>query len=207
MIQLLNLCIFLSLFAKLANADFNVSRGLMTLSDQTDLICCHKDQVMCFFYADSRNIGQQNSSDNCCKLTVSGEQLLQGKVGEELRTTISVHCEPKSDYKMNRNVTITVWRISLTGKYTLVFLVILETLILLTLLILIIIYIIYLTKKQGYRQKFHPVSYRTQVANTDNQDADSVIVEAQEEKTEIVEDELLYATVNHSGAAENNMFL
>ncbi|XP_016365644.1 uncharacterized protein LOC107706450 [Sinocyclocheilus rhinocerous] len=191
-----------SLFTKLANADFNAGLGVMTLSDRTDLTCCHWDKAMCFFYADSRNIGQQNSSDNCCKLTVSGEQLLQGKAGEELQTTIIVHCELKADNKMSQNVTITVWRISLSGKYILIFLVILGTLILLSLLISIILCIIYVTKEQGYRQKFHPA--RTQVMDNDNQDANSGTVEVQEEKTETVEDELLYATVNHSGAGENS---
>ncbi len=91
--------------------DFNFSLGVMTLSDWTDLTCCHFDQATCFFYTDSRNISQINSSDNCCKLTVSGEQLLQGKAGEELQTTIIIHCELSADNKMSQNVTITVWRI------------------------------------------------------------------------------------------------
>ncbi|KAK7143444.1 hypothetical protein R3I93_014565 [Phoxinus phoxinus] len=71
------------------------------------------------------------------------------------------------------------------------FVLILGTLILLSLLvfifIIIFICILYMTKKQGYRQ---------------NQSANSGTVEVQAEKTEIVEDEVLYATVNHSGAGE-----
>ncbi len=91
--------------------DFNFSLGVMTLSDRTDLTCCHLDQATCFFYADSRSIGQQNSSDNCCKLTVSGGQLLQGKAGEKLQTTVIVRCKLKADNETSQNVTITVWRI------------------------------------------------------------------------------------------------
>lgn len=92
--------------------DFNFSLGVMTLSDRTVLTCCHLDQATCFFYTDSGNISQLNSSDNCCKLTVSGKELLQGKAGEELQTTVIVHCELKADNKTSQNVTITVWRIS-----------------------------------------------------------------------------------------------
>ncbi|XP_039543875.1 uncharacterized protein LOC120490635 isoform X2 [Pimephales promelas] len=140
----------------------------------------------CFFYAGSRNIGHRNSSEHCCKLTVSGEELLLGKAGEELQTTIIVHCKSKPEDKMGQNVTITVWRLSF---FRFVFLV-LGTLIVLSLLIIFIIIficILYMTKKQGYGQ---------------NQIANSGTVEVQAEKTEIVEDELLYATVNHSGASE-----
>ncbi|XP_077089110.1 uncharacterized protein LOC143740877 [Siphateles boraxobius] len=99
--------------------------------------------------------------------------------------TIIVHCKRKPEDKMSQNVTITVWRLSL---FHFLFLV-LGTLILLTLLIFIVVFIciLYRTKKQGYRQ---------------NQSANSGTVEVQAEKTEIVEDELLYATVNHSGAGE-----
>ncbi|XP_056119065.1 uncharacterized protein LOC130096544 isoform X2 [Rhinichthys klamathensis goyatoka] len=182
MIQLLNL---LSLTAKLSNADISVSLGVITLSGWNDLTCCGLDQAIpqCVFYAESRNIGHRNSSEHCCKLTVSGEELLLGKAGKELQTTIIVHCKSKPEDKMSQNFTITVWRLSL---FHFVFLV-LGTLILLSLLIFIIVFIciLYMTKKQGYRQ---------------NQSANSVEVQA--EKTEIVEDELLYATVNHSGASE-----
>ncbi|XP_043076656.1 uncharacterized protein LOC122326052 isoform X2 [Puntigrus tetrazona] len=169
----------------------------MTLSDRMDLTCCPRDQAMCLFYADSAVIGKQNSSDNCCKLTVSGEQLLLGKTGTELRTTVTVRCD-----KIKQNVTVTVWRLSVSGKYTLIFLVILGTLILLCLLISISVCIIYATKKKGYKQKFH--SARNQVMDNDNQDANSGTAEVQEGKTEIVEDELLYATVNYLGAGENS---
>ncbi|XP_067280134.1 uncharacterized protein [Pseudorasbora parva] len=183
MIQLLNLCIFLSLTAKLSNADFSASLVVVTFSGRTELTCCDWEQ--CFFYAESRNIGHRNSSDRCCKLTVSGEELLQGKAGVELRTTIIVHCKNKPDDKMSQNVTITVWRLSLVRF---VFLVKLGTLILLPLLIFItFICVFYMTKKQGYRQ---------------NQRGNSG-VKVQVEETEIVEDEPMYATVNHSGAGEN----
>ncbi|KAI2651400.1 Protocadherin beta-1 [Labeo rohita] len=155
----------------------------MTLSDRTDLTCCHLNQSTCIFYADSRNISQQNSS--CCKLTISGEKLVRGKAEGKHRTTVIVRCEGE-DYNKSQNVTITVWRISLSGKYILVLLLILGSLILLSLLLSIIICIIYLIKKQ------------------DNQDANSGTVEVQDEKTEITDDELLYATVNHSGAGENS---
>lgn len=40
--------------------------------------------------------------------------------------------------------------------------------------------------------------------DNDNQDANSGTVKVEEEKTENLEDELLYATVNHSGAGENS---
>lgn len=199
---MIQLGIFLILFTKLANADFNAGLGVMTLSDRTNLTCCHREQATCLFYADSRTIGYQNSSDNCCNLTVSGEKLLQGKAGVELRTTIIVHCYLNTDNKTSQNVTITVWRISLSGKYTLIFLVIMGTLILLSLLISIIICVIYVTKIQGYKQKSQPV--RTQVMDNDNQDANSSTAEVEEEKTEVVENELLYATVNYSGAGEKS---
>ncbi|XP_059382257.1 uncharacterized protein LOC132117175 isoform X2 [Carassius carassius] len=199
---MIQLGIFLILFTKLANADFNVGLGVMTLSDRTNLTCCHREQATCLFYADSRKLGYQNSSDNCCILTVSGEQLLQGKDREEFRTTIIVHCKLNNDNKTSQNDTITVWRISHSGKYTLIYLVIMGTLILLSLLISIIICVIYVTKKQGYKQKLQPA--RTQVMDNDNQDANSSTVEVEEEKTEVVENELLYATVNYSGAGENS---
>ncbi|XP_050948385.1 uncharacterized protein LOC127152034 [Labeo rohita] len=198
---MMRLVLFLSLFGELANADFSVSLRVMTLSDRTDLTCCHLNQSTCIFYADSRNISQQNSS--CCKLTISGEKLVRGKAEGKHRTTVIVRCEGE-DYNKSQNVTITVWRISLSGKYILVLLLILGSLILLSLLLSIIICIIYLIKKQGNSGKFYPVSYRTEVMDTDNQDANSGTVEVQDEKTEITDDELLYATVNHSGAGENS---
>lgn len=189
MIQLLNLCTFLSLTAKLSNADISVSLGVMTeLSGQTELTCCVQDQNIsqCFFYAESRNIGHQNSSDHCCKLTVSREKLLEGKDGEELRTTIIVYCTSKPGNRTSQDVTITVWRLSV---FCFVFLIILGTLTLLSLLTFIIfICIICKTKNQENKQ---------------NQSASSGTA-VLEEKTEIVEDELLYATVNHSAAGENS---
>ncbi|XDV38665.1 hypothetical protein PO909_008020 [Leuciscus waleckii] len=131
----------------------------------------------------NQETSHRNSSERCCKLTVNGEELLQGKAGEELRTTGIGHCKSKPEDKMSQNVTITVWRLS-PFRFAFLFL---GTLILLSLLIFIIIFIciIYMTKKQGYRQ---------------TQSANSGTVEVQAEKTEIVEDELLYATVNQSGA-------
>jgi len=93
--------------------DLSISLGEITLSGWTDLTCCDFEQALpqCFFYAGSRNIGHRNSSEHCCKLTVSGEELLLGKAGEELQTTIIVHCKSKPEDKMGQNVTITVWRL------------------------------------------------------------------------------------------------
>ncbi|KAK9955313.1 hypothetical protein ABG768_015195 [Culter alburnus] len=169
------------------------------LSGRTELTCCDRDQNIsqCFFYAESRKIGHQISSDHCCKLTVSREELLKEKGGEELRTTIIVNCTSKPGNKTSQDVTITVWRLSV---FRFVFLVILGTLTLLSLLTFIIfICIIYKTKNQDSRSIKRPF-YR----NKQNQSANSGTVEVLEEKTEIVEDELLYATVNHSAAGENS---
>ncbi|XP_067232683.1 uncharacterized protein [Chanodichthys erythropterus] len=180
MIQLLNLCTFY----------ISVSLGVMTeLSGHTELTCCDRDQNIsqCFFYAESRKIGHDNSSDHCCKLTVNSKELLKEKGGEELRTTITVNCTSKPGNRTSQDVTITVWRLSV---FRFVFLVILGTLTLLSLLTFIIfICIICKTKNQENKQ---------------NQSANSGTVEVLEEKTEIVEDELLYATVNHSAAGENS---
>lgn len=94
--------------------DISVSLGVMTLSGlKTELTCCNQDQNIsqCIFYAEERNIGQQNSSDHCCKLTVSREELLKGKAGEELRTTIIVRCMSEPHNKTSQDVTVTVWRL------------------------------------------------------------------------------------------------
>ncbi|XP_068072280.1 uncharacterized protein [Danio rerio] len=196
MIQLSNLCILLSLTAELAKADLSVSAEVLTLSDWTDLTCCNHNQTIshCLFFADSRDIGQQNSSGDCCKFTVRGEKL-QGKT-EELQTTVTVQCTSKPDNNMSQNVTISVWRIFLSGKRILAIMVISGILILLSFLI-IFISIIYITTNQGYGQKLY--SARAQEMDNDNQGANSGSAEGQ-----IVEDELLYATVNHSGAGENS---
>lgn len=94
--------------------DISVSLEVMTeLSGRTELTCCDRDQNIsqCFFYAESRKIGHQISSDHCCKLTVSREELLKEKGGEELRTTIIVNCTSKPGNKTSQDVTITVWRL------------------------------------------------------------------------------------------------
>ncbi|ROL47548.1 hypothetical protein DPX16_13263 [Anabarilius grahami] len=80
------------------------------LSGRTELTCCDRDQNIsqCLFYAESRNIGLQNSSDCCCKLTISREELLKGKAGEELRTTIIFYCRSEPRNKTSQVVTITI---------------------------------------------------------------------------------------------------
>ncbi|XP_056302815.1 uncharacterized protein LOC130214959 [Danio aesculapii] len=193
MIQLSNLCIFLSLAAELAKADLSVSAGVLTLSEWTDLTCCNHNQTIshCLFFADSENIGQQNSSGSCCKFTVRGEKL-QGK-SEEFQTTVTVQCTSKPDNNTSQNVTISVWRIFLSGKRFLAYIVISGILILLSFLI-IFICIIYMTRNQGYGQQL----YSARAQEMDN-GANSGSAEGQ-----IVEDEMLYATVNHTGAGENS---
>ncbi|XP_051955464.1 uncharacterized protein LOC127624671 isoform X3 [Xyrauchen texanus] len=90
---------------------------------------------------------------------------------------------------------------ALSGEQTLVVLVILGTLILVFLL-MIITQIVYMAKQQGCRRKFSPA--RAQNLDTGTQDANPGPAEKQETvKTEVVEDELLYATVNH--LAENSV--
>ncbi|XP_051537545.1 uncharacterized protein LOC127431239 [Myxocyprinus asiaticus] len=200
MIQLLHLCIFFGHFANITNAAqaITVSLGMMTLTDQTKLTCCHQGQTIsdCFFYIDSSvSIGKHISPYYCCELVVSGKELVQNKTGKQLKTTVNVHCKNNG---ISQNVTITVWRLHLSGEQTLVLLVILGTLILLFLLT-IIIQLVYMAKQQGRRRKFSPV--RAQNLDTSTQIANPGLVEKQE--TEVVEDELFYATVNH--LAENSV--
>lgn len=83
-------------------SDISVVFGV--ISGWTDLTCCDLDQAIpkCFFYIESRNIGHRNSSERCYELTVSGEELFQGKAK-------IIHCKSKPEDKMSQNVTITVW--------------------------------------------------------------------------------------------------
>ncbi|XP_051955461.1 uncharacterized protein LOC127624671 isoform X2 [Xyrauchen texanus] len=194
---------FQSLFELVTPTDITVSFKMMTLFDQTKLTCCDKGQPIseCVFYTDSKYIAQNNSTDHCCELIVSGKELVQNKTGKQLQTTVNVHCMTKPHHGLHQNVTITVWRLSLSGEQTLVVLVILGTLILVFLL-MIITQIVYMAKQQGCRRKFSPA--RAQNLDTGTQDANPGPAEKQETvKTEVVEDELLYATVNH--LAENSV--
>ncbi|KAI7796169.1 uncharacterized protein LOC130570010 isoform X2 [Triplophysa rosa] len=202
MIQLLHSCVLLSLTAKYATANTSVivSLAMMTVSDYTHLTCCHPCQHVsrCYFYIDSGEIGQETARNCCCDHLVSGQQLLEGKAEQQLLSAVNVHCVTQLDYGNNStstNVTVTVWRLPLSGKHAVILLLVFGALVLFCLLIFISVCIWYcVTKKQGRKRQFQPV--RSQELDTDTQGVNHGIEEEQEDRSEV--EELFYATVSHT---------
>ncbi|XP_056586184.1 uncharacterized protein LOC130407410 [Triplophysa dalaica] len=200
MIQLLHLCVLLSLTAKCAtaNTSLNNSLAMMTVSDYTQLTCCHPGQNIsrCSFFINSREISQETYKNFCCEHLLSGQQLLEGKAEKQLISTVNVRCVTQPDFGNNSTyVTITVWRLPLSGKHAVILLLVFGALVLFCMLIFMPVCIWYcVSKKQGCKRQFQPV--RSHELYTDTQGVNHGIEEAQEDTSEV--EELFYATVKHT---------